>query len=278
MKSEYEFEKLEEALIRAGRDMVYPVTPPLAARVRASLEAKQSRRILHPWFAQPRFAWSLAIALLLAVALLIASPDARNAIAQWLGLRGLQIIVVTPTPTPTITPTLRPQETPRPTATPTSTSAPRTQCCETTLAEAQANARFKLLLPPNQTPSRVYLQNVFGTEYQQAILVFGDPSAPTFTLYEAHNVVYQKLVNVGKEVGPGTVIGEASVNGRRALWFTGAPHVLVYLSPSGEPVPEAERVVDANTLAWEDETRGVLYRLETKRSKEEAVRFAESLQ
>ncbi len=256
--------------------MVYPATPRLAVRVRAALEAEQSRRPLRLWLLQPRLAWSLAAAILLALALLLAYPDTRNAIAQLLGLRSIQIIVVTPTPTPSATPTARPQETPRPTATPTSTPVPRTQCCQTTLADAQARARFKLRLPPGQTPSRIYLQNVFGEEFQQVILVFGDPGAPSFTLYEAHTVVYQKIVNFGKEVGSGTVIAETTVKGQRALWFTGAPHVLVYLDANGRPVPESERTVNANTLAWE--MGDITFRLETSLSKEEAVRFAESLE
>ncbi len=267
-----EFAKLEAALMQAGKDIEYPSVPRIALRVHARLEAAPRAR----WTWLPRHAWSLAFAILFAIALLLAVPETRNAIAQLLGLRSVQIISVTPTATLTVTPTLRANDTPRPTLPPSPT--PRAQCCVTTLADAQTLAKFKLLLPPDQQPSRVYLQNVFGADYQQAILVFGDPRAPTFTLYEAHNVVYEKLVNFGKGVGPGTIIEETTVNGSRALWLTGEPHVLVHLSPSGEPIAETQRVVDANTLAWESVAQGVTYRLETKQDMDAAVRFAESLQ
>ena len=43
MKSENDFEKLEDALRHAGRDISYPATPRLAARARAELEAAQSQ-------------------------------------------------------------------------------------------------------------------------------------------------------------------------------------------------------------------------------------------
>jgi hypothetical protein len=214
----------------------------------------------------------LIVALGLAIALLLAFPETRNAIAQFFGLNTIRIIPITPTPTPQIS-TPNPQ---MPTAPPQPTATPRTQCCETALAEAQARAKFKILLPPNQTPSRVHLQNIFD-QWQQAILIFGDPNNPTFTLYQAHNAAYGKLIYANKGVGPGTVIAETKVGELRALWITGEPHILIYLDARGQPVIDTERVVDVNTLAWERIAQGLTYRLETKQSKEEAIRFAESL-
>ena len=267
VSSIYEFDPLEAALFRAGRDTVYPSTPRLSARVRTRLVAapvERSRR-------QRRHAWSLAFVIVLALALLLAIPETRNAIAQWLGLRTIQIIPVTPTAVPTLSATAPS----RPTAVPSPT--PRAQCCQTTLAAAQVRLRFPLLLPPGQAPSRVYLQELFN-DGQQLVLLFGDPMAPTFTLYQAHRFLYQKVVNYGKSVGPGTIIAETKVHDLRTLWLTGEPHILVTLDAHGEPVPDSERVVDANTLAWEDPLQDLTYRLETRLSQQEAVRFAESLQ
>jgi hypothetical protein len=285
VNTEHPLDPLEQALVSAGRAMTYPATPSIATRLQAQL--KQLPAPLPPtprgsWWAtlfgtRQRLAWSLMIALVLAIALLLAFPDARNAIAQFFGLNTIRIIPVTPTPTPTALPTPLSRVTPLATPTPTPVPTPRAQCCETTLANAQTRAKFKIVLPPNQTPSRVHLQNVFD-QWQQIILVFGDPNNPTFTLYQAHNVVYGKLVTANKSVGPGTVIEETRVGHLRALWITGEPHVLVYLDARGQPVFDTERVVDANTLAWESVVQGLTYRLETKRSKEEAIRFAESLQ
>ncbi|MBI5304535.1 MAG: hypothetical protein HY868_20545 [Chloroflexi bacterium] len=251
-----EFEKLESALIRAGATIAYPATPALATRVRAALETRQSVRV----FRLSRRAFTLIAALVLAIAILLAFPDAREALAQWLGLRTVRIIPVTLTPTVSIT------------QTPSSsgTRTPSGQCCETILADAQAQSRFKILLPASRLPTRVYLQSIPDFGAQQVILVFDDANAPAFTLYQATNFLYGKLVSGG------TVIEETSVKGRRALWLSGAPHLLVTLDATGKPRLDSARSVNANTLAWE--VGEVTYRLETPLSKDAAIRFAESLQ
>ncbi len=280
MNTENDFEKLENALIRAGKSIAYPETPPLAARVRAELHPKPRRAL-----GLPRWALTALAAMVIAVALLVAFPAARDALAQILGLRTIRIIFVTPTrPLPPTAPPSttgerrRGEGTPTATPPPTHTPAPRTQCCETTLADARAQAKFKILLPLTPKPSRVFVQDTssFLSGSQQIIFVFGDPSAPTFTLYEATNVLYGKLLAVYGTGGEGgTIISETAVSGNRALWLSGAPHILVYLDANGQPQFATERTVNANTLGWE--AGNVTYRLETSASEEEAIRFAESL-
>jgi hypothetical protein len=274
MEAESEFGKLEQALLRAGSLITYPPTPALALHVRDALAAESTShgmRGLPRWSRFPRVAFVLVAALVAASALLLAFPNARDALAQLLGLRTVRIFFVTPTPTPALP--IGTASPPRPTA----TLKPFMQCCETTLDDARARAKFAISLPPGEAPSRVYLQTLpdFGAA-QQLILMFGDPSAPRFTLYEALNFVYGKgLAIYGKGVTEGTVLAETTVNGQRALWLSGAPHLLVYLDTSGTPVPGTERPVDANTLDWE--SGGVTLRLETKLGEQDAVRFAESL-
>ncbi len=110
------------------------------------------------------------------------------------------------------------------------------------------------------------------------VLVFGDPDRPRFVLYQASRMLYGKLISRdGAESG--TVITETQVNTQRALWLTGAPHVLVTLDRNGQPLLDFERPVNANTLIWEtgDFDTGVTYRLETSLSLAEAIKFAESL-
>jgi hypothetical protein len=146
-----DFQKLEQALIDAGRAIEYPATPHLAARVRTDLNGELRRdqpvRRLRPAFV-------VVLAILAAIALLLIIPETREAIAQLLGLRTIRLIETTPTPPP-------PSATPRPTSTPG--VVPFRQCCESTLAEAQQRADFKLLLPPDEEPSRVFFQdNVLG--------------------------------------------------------------------------------------------------------------------
>ena len=284
MVSEQDFAELENALFRAGKVIVYPATPPLAAHVRATLEAQSAtlnrrgdsvRAAAQPrawslprWSLAARVALATAIAVLLALAVLLVSPETREAVAQFFGLRTIKIIYVTPTPVIVTA-------TPGPTATP----KPSTLCCETTLQDAQQRAHFDLLLPPNEQPSKVYFQNIY--DGQQVVLVFGDPQAPRYTLYQAQVWIYQKVLaagGFGKQLSPGTMVDETQVRGRPAIWFSGAPHVLVTLDRSGQPVIGTERPVFANTLAWEsgDNDQAITYRLETGLAEVDAKRLAES--
>lgn len=286
--ADYEFEKLENALVRAGREVDFPATPPLAARVREEILRAPARRQEMRRTGRLRLWLSLAAAMLVALALLFALPGAREAVAQFLGLRGLRIFYVSPTPTVTptaapglaatilagvpTTPAPRVTATPRPSTTPTIRSA--ALCCETSFADAQKRARFKLLVPPGPPPDRVYYQNVYDNG-EQVVMVFGDPASPRFTLYQAQRWIYGKLVSGQAQ----TIIQETAVNGNRALWLAGAPHLLMHLDANRQPVYETQRTVDANTLVWEtgNDYDGIIYRLETKGSLNDAVRFAEAL-
>jgi hypothetical protein len=237
---------------------------------------------------RPRWLWVGVAAVFIALALLLALPSVP-AVAQFLGLDRLVIFygapTQTPTPIPTPNATLVPGAAQVPlTATPVAgagraTRVPTkvTPCCETTLEEARNAAEIKLVAPPDMAPSKVHYQQVFN-DGEQVIMVFGDPADPEFTLFQAHRFVYGKLLNMF-DAELQTVIGEAQVNGTRALWITGAPHVLVTMNRRGEPNYEVARTVDANTLVWEtgNADTGVIYRLETRLGLEEAVRFAESL-
>ena len=272
-----EFQKLEQALIDAGRAIDYPAAPDLAARVRAELKTDRPRQSDRP-MGRLRPALVVILAVIAALALLLIIPETREAIAQLLGLRTIRIIEPTPTPAAqlelplTATPA---RTTPAPSPTPGVMSF--NQCCESTLVEAQRRAAFKLLLPPDDEPSRVFFQDqIFGrgSEAQQIVMVFGDPDRPRFVLYQATRYLYGKMVR-----GTGTVITETQVSGQRALWLTGALHVLVTLDRNGQPMLDTERPVNANTLIWEtgDIDTGVTYRLETSLSLGEAIEFAESL-
>jgi hypothetical protein len=283
-----EFQKLEEALIEAGHAIEYPRMPNLAARVRVQLTTDRPRRLDR---ARLRPALLVALAIIASLALLLLIPETREAIAQLLGLRTIRIIETTPTPPQQLeTPatTTLPQQPKIPAtatmapASPVSTStpavAPFKQCCPSTLKDAQQKARFKILLPSDEQPSQVFFQDqVFGpgSEPQQLVLVFGDPDRPRFVLYQATHFLYGKMI----PGDGGTVITETQVSGQRALWLTGAPHVLVTLDRQGNPVLGLERPVNANTLIWEtgDPDTGVTYRLETSLSLAEAIEFAESL-
>ncbi|HEY6041491.1 MAG TPA: hypothetical protein VIX58_05115, partial [Anaerolineae bacterium] len=173
-----EFERLENALVRAGRSVEPVSAPALAFRVRAQIEREQIRPARGGFILRP--AWSLALAILVALAVLLAFPETRDAIGQILSLRTIRILQPTPTAEPTSAHSFAVPLTATPagvieplTATPAPTATSLTvQCCETTLTLARAQARFPVLLPPDVSPSRVFFQDIpgFGPGVQQLIL------------------------------------------------------------------------------------------------------------
>ena len=141
----------------------------------------------------------------------------------------------------------------------------------TTLSEARSKARFDVRLPTYPSdhgePVRVYFQD-FGRDFgaaQQVILVY-----PNFALYEAENAIYRK------SVGDATVAEEVKVDGRPALWLSGAAHLVQVQSPSGATDIDFIRIVKGNVLAWE--AGEVTYRIETALPLEEALQIAESIE
>src|SRR5919109_1420948 len=105
---------LEQALILMAHGLDYPpasgVGPAVVRRLREEPVRSPLRGVLDGlrdrWRLAPRPAWSMvatgvAVVLMLMGGIVIASPSAREAVAGWLGLRGVRI---TQTPNPTLTP------------------------------------------------------------------------------------------------------------------------------------------------------------------------------
>ena len=274
--------ELERALIELGPRLAYPPTPDLATSV--------SRRLLEqpahprPWWQNGpparRLAYALVVLLALVAALLALWPAGRAAVAQRLGIRGVEIFHE-PAPTPTVapTPTLAPGAVPSPTRAPLGERLGLGQ--RLPLAEARARAPFSVVLPTlpeYQTPDEVY----FGEPPRggQVSLVYqprpGLPPAPGsevgLLLTEFRGDLDPRFY--GKLLGSGVRLDELTVDGERALWIEGQPHVFIYRDRSGNPVDEQVRLA-GNVLLWE---RGDLtLRLEGAPTKAEALRIAASV-
>jgi hypothetical protein len=173
-------------------------------------------------------------------------------------------IVVTP---PTATSILA---TPRPSETPTN---PLNLVGETTLAIANAEIPFTIKLPLYPAdlgrPNRVFVQELDGSAL---ILAWTEPGRQD----QARLVLYELYPGVAgrKEVEDFTVVEEATVRGRRALWVKGT-HLLQFYDAQGNVWSGMRRLVQGNVLIWEED--GITYRLESSLSMSEAVRIAESL-
>lgn len=245
--------ELEHDLRELGLALELPPTPELWPAVRRRLAAEPSRRVF-----PLRRALVLGFAVLaVAAGAVLAVPQARTAVLEWLGLRGVTIERVETTPTPTATVDLQ--------------EAALQLGERVTLAEARRRARYPVALP---------------TALGEPGAVYFDPRAPggqVSFVYRDDEGRIEALVSqfragldddfIFKSANPETKVEPASVDGARAWWLEGAPHEILYVDASGEPIFEETRLA-ANTLLWE---RGeTTVRLEGDFTKQEALRIAGS--
>jgi hypothetical protein len=209
-----------------------------------------------------------AIAILVGAALvglgLIAWPDARNAIAERLGLRGVSITHVDERPTPA--PTLRPA--------PLGASLG----LGTSVTLEQAGQRFgtAILLPTALGPPDA----VYVTTGQVAVVFATRPSLPAVAQAGGIGLLLSEFragvdanMLVGKGLPPGTNLSEVQVNGGRGFWIEGAPH-LFFREPTGN-VRDSPARLAGNTLLWEQ--GGLTLRIESALQRDAALRIAEQV-
>lgn len=268
-------EPWETRLRVAAGAFPYPPTPDLAGAVERRLPGAARPAVGRRW------AWAVAVALFLLGGLL-AVPQVRAAVLEFLQIGAVRIFLVEPTPTatppvtplPAATPPVTPAAAPSPTATPRPTPTPLVSVLdlagETTLAEAETRAGFPIRLPAQPPdlgpPDRVFLQDLGGPV---VVLVWLEPGRPEAVRLSLHML------------GPGTagqkfeppVVQETTVNGRPAVWTEG-PYLLQF--QRGRRVDfDTRRLVEGHVLLWVEGE--ITYRLETDLPLAAAVRIAESL-
>lgn len=263
-------EQWEAKLQQVARHFPYPATPDVANSVRAQL-AQESK--LKPGLQVRRVAW-VTLVILLILGGLLAVPQVRAALVEYLQIGAVRIFLVEPTLTPTPTPAAASLEERPVTATPRPSPTPLASVLdlvgETTLGEAEKRASFTVRLPsypPNLgQPDRIFFQELGGPV---VILVWLDDAQPGRIRLSLH------------ELGPGTfaekgnpgVVQETKVNGQRAIWAEG-PYVLQFRK-GGRVDYDLRRLVEGRVLIWAE--GNITYRLETDLPLKEAVRVAESL-
>lgn len=254
-------EEWETAVHETARSFPYPATPDIAAGVRQRLRSRPRR--LNP-------IWRVAIAAVLVLLIVIlAVPEVRAVVLDFIQIGALRIFSVTPTAT---------RAPHSPTPTPGSFFGSQTPLAsaldmpgETTLDDARAKSRFQFGLPTYPAdlgaPDHVYLQDHGG---KLVTLVWASPAGP-------------KQVRFVLEIFDNNILGSkfASTEGSRPVRVNGRPgalwlpdsSVVAYFFSGGNTL--LERQVSAPVLVWQD---GLLtYRLETDLPMDEAIRVAESL-
>jgi hypothetical protein len=219
--------ELDVALRDLARQVEFPPTPDLASAIRGRLE-------------QPRRAWRRPAAIVLAVLVVavgavLAVPQARTAVLDWLGLRGVSIVRVDELP-PT----------------------PATERLDLG-REVTPEATPLWLLTPDDEPDSIYLGS--GT----VSLLWGTPDRVRLLLTETRGeALIEKLVETD------TRVERVTVNGQPGVWLE-EPHVVFFEDLRGRVRQSTGRLA-GKTLLWQHGE--VTLRLEGDLTKEEALRIA----
>ncbi len=273
-------EDLERALKHVGTSVSYPPTPDLTIGLRERLASRPAMPSY--WWTmlwQPRRAAALIIIFTLAVAFaaLAFSPEARTALADRLGLRGIRIWYMpaepapspqennTPEPTPALAPTLSPMGLGRPVSP----------------EEAQALVSYIILKPTAEEleqPDETFV-SIPPDDGQVSFLYRARPSLPAADngvalLFTQFRGDIQEGAIFGKGLPQGVTLERVMVNGAPGFWISGDLHFFYYRDPSGNIKQEQVRLA-ANTLLWEQEV--LTLRLEGHLTRDEALRIAASV-
>lgn len=263
---------LDRALTDLAASLEFPPTPDLAAAVSARLDQAPARTPARPrrwnWPAGwQRLAAAGLAAVLLAAAVLVASPGTREAVARRLGLRGIGVELGGPPP---------------PTA--TTTRGERLDLGlgrRVTLEEARRRVGFPVLLPQAGglgRPDAVFVSEAVPMGGRVDLVWRARPGLPASPYTDAGLLITQfrgqPTPEFIKKVTGAGLLEFVEIGGEPGYWFSGEPHFFTYQDAAGNLREERTRLA-GNTLIWQ---RGDLtLRLEGELSKEEAVRIATSM-
>ena len=236
--------ELERALLAVGQNLEVPVAPDLTGAVRARLaEGRRpslfSRRVL-----------IVALAVLaVAVGAVLAVPQARSTIRDWLGIGNVTIRYVEELP---------PVE---------QATADLGLGQQMSLEEARERAGFPVRVPTVDgldDPPKVY----YNESSSQVAFLYGSEEKPKLLITQADaRGAIEKIVNLNVTERELVVVEP----GYAGVWLYGAKHAIFYPSTDHE---EPFRLV-GNALVYEID--GVTLRLEAEISKDEALRIARSM-
>ena len=245
---------LERELRDLGPALDWPAGPNLAPAVRRRISETERPRPF-PW---RRVLVVAAVVAAVAIGAAMAVPGARTAILDWLGIRGVAIHrVETLPPAPTVADDLGVGE-------------------QVTLPEARERAGFAVPDPEKAglgEPDEIRFDPSIG---QVAFLWRGEDGRVDTLLTAFRGRVDHQFIE--KWVEANVPIEPVTVDGEPGLWIGGslenAPHNFVYRDPTGEYREETLRLAGA-TLIWQ--AGKLTWRLEGDRTRDEAIRIAESL-
>lgn len=242
---------LEHELTALGPSLDWPETPNVTAAVAAQIKAVETRRA-----PRRRLALALAVALAAILAALVV-PPARTAIFDWLGIGGAQIVQVDELPSVP--------------------GAPNLDLLGevVSLDEARAQVDFAFAEPPDGEPDPDEIRVVRSSRVSY---VWRDPDGIQLLITQfpgtaAHPALLKKVV-VKKVVGRETTTEQFGIDGDRAVWLRGGPHVVYVLAPGGF-VREDAGWLAGNTLLVDRD--GVTVRIEGALRRKDAVELVRAM-
>jgi hypothetical protein len=236
--------ELERALLAVGQNLEVPTAPDLTGAVRARLAEGQRPRLVS------RRALVVALAVLaVAVGAVLAVPQARSTVKDWLGIGNVTIRYVEKLP---------PVE---------QATADLGLGEQMSLEEARERAGFQVRVPTVDgldDPPKVF----YNDQSSQVAFLYGSEDKPKLLITQADaRGAIDKIVNLNVTERDLVVVEP----GYAGVWLYGAKHAIFYPSTDHE---EPFRLV-GNALVYEID--GVTLRLEAEISKDEALRIARSM-
>ena len=228
--------ELETALRQLGGEVAFPPTPDLAPAIRGRLDRSR--------FWRRPVAIALAVAVVAATAAVLAVPQSRSAILDWLGLRNVSVVRVDKLPT---VPARGRLDLGRP----------------FTLAAAKRRAPW--LLRPDTKPDSVWVSE--SLPGGKVSLLWGTPSNVRLLLSEFTGRTY-----IEKVIGGDTQVERVKI-GDAGAWFQG-PHVVMFQDRNGR-FRESHARLARNALVWQ--MGDVTLRLEGGLTKDQALRIARTV-
>jgi hypothetical protein len=251
--------ELEQRLTQLRRELDWPDTPDLAPAVRRRLTAPVRHRRRQPLLRRS-FAIAIAALLLLAGGVMAAVPSVRDAVLEFFHLQGT---TVERRPSIPSAPELRVLQLGKP----------------TTLARARDELGFTPLVPGAAGgPDGVYM-STRAPGGELSLTYRPGPGMPATGSTGLGLLVGEFRGDLapeymGKIAGETTRIERLRVDGDRAIWIEGAPHLFFYRPPDSD-FAESDLRLAHNVLLLE---RGnLLVRLEGAFGRERALELARSL-
>ena len=248
---------LEDALARLGPRLGFPAERDLSGAVRARIEAGSGAE-------RRRVSWRPALAVAtvlvgLTAGVLVFSPATRDAVADWIGLDGVRITYDDEVRAPIAEDLLLGDR--------------------VTLEEAEDQAGFDVeTLGALGAPDEVYVRSDrpggrVSLVYEAAPGLPRTAETGVGALFGQFEATYDVDIAQKKMLGERSTLEAVEVAGARGYWLGGGPHTVVFIDPNGEMRADEVRLA-GNTLLWQ--RGGIVFRLETALSRDEAVALAES--